>query len=221
MLRNLYSVLTGLPAALADRMRPRPVASVEDAAWFVRTRAAYVAQTSLYGYLKTRMGTKFRDYFEDELFSAEIRAAASRLFVSCAGDLAIFAAATAARDGRLTPDQAAALATRCFKVALRDALDHADRPSVPADAAEAFAARAARTNWAAAAKGETAFAESVDELIRVAPIVDELKQLDREIVRNSIRFRWRDVREQLRRRMREDALREDLRPTATSAGQDD
>jgi hypothetical protein len=43
-------------------------------------------------------------------------------------------------------------------------------------------------------------------LLRYAPIVDEFKELDREIVRNSIRFRWRDVRAQLRRRLRPEAF---------------
>lgn len=211
MLRDLWPLLSGLPAAFADRLRPRPLENVEDLAWFVRTRASYVAQTSLYGYLKTRMGTKFRHFFEDEAFASSIRAAAAQLFVCCAADLAVFAAAVAGRERRLDDAQAAALAQRCFAVALDEALEGIDRASIPADAHAAFARRTGRTNWVAAAQGENAFSESVDALVRVAPIVDELKALDREIVRNSIRFRWRDVREQLRRRIREDAVCASLR----------
>ena len=37
-------------------------------------------------------------------------------------------------------------------------------------------------------------------------IADELKEQDGEIVTNSIRFRWRDVREQLRKRIDRDAI---------------
>jgi len=51
-----------------------------------------------------------------------------------------------------------------------------------------------------AAAGEAAFAGSVADLIRFAPVVDEFKMLDGKFVANSIRFRWRDVREQFRRR---------------------
>ena len=211
MLRDLLSLVSGLPAAFADRLRPRPVADVEDLAWFVRTRSAYVAQTSLYGYVKTRMGTKFREYFEDEVFSPVLRAAAARLFVSCAADLSVFAAAVAGRDGALAAGEAAALARRCFEAALDEGLGEADGGELPADVRAAFGERVQRTNWIAAERGETAFAGSVDDLVRVAPIADELKELDREIVRNSIRFRWRDVREQLRRRMKEDALRDSWR----------
>jgi hypothetical protein len=31
-----------------------------------------------------------------------------------------------------------------------------------------------------------------------APVVEELKALDEEIVRNSVRFRWQEIRQQLR-----------------------
>lgn len=206
MLRELWPLLSGLPAAFADRLRPRRLENVEDLAWFVRTRASHVAQTSLYGYLKTRMGTKFRQFFEDEAFAALIRDAAVRLFVSCAADLAVFAAAVAGRGGRLDDAQMAALARRCFDRALDAGLYQADAAHGSADARLAFDGRTARTNWAAAGQGENAFGDSVERLLAVAPIVDELKALDREIVRNSIRFRWRDVREQLRGRIREDAV---------------
>ena len=35
-------------------------------------------------------------------------------------------------------------------------------------------------------------------LVEWAPIVDELKQMDEEIVINSVRFRWQKVRQDLR-----------------------
>ena len=59
--------------------------------------------------------------------------------------------------------------------------------------------------------GEAAFAGSIDDLIRNAPVVDEFKALDAPIVRNSIRFRWRDVREELRRRLDAAAVAADWR----------
>ena len=73
--------------AFAGRLRARPIASVDDLSVFVGQRSSLVAQTTLYGYLKTRMGTKFVRYFEDEVFSAGIKEAAVRQFLSCASDL--------------------------------------------------------------------------------------------------------------------------------------
>ena len=59
----------------------------------------------------------------------------------------------------------------------------------------------ARTNWLAVDKDEAAFTESPAGLVRWAPVMDELKELDEEIVRNSIRFRWQEVRRELARHL--------------------
>lgn len=40
-------------------------------------------------------------------------------------------------------------------------------------------------------------------------VINEFKELDREIVTNSIRFRWRDVRETCRRRVDGDEIARD------------
>ena len=181
---------------------------------FVRTRSAYIAQTSLYGYLKTRMGTSFRRHFEDEAFSKVIRASAVKLFVACLSDLTIFAVATAAREGDLSAEDCAALARRCFRDAMSEGVGESDWISLPDNAWQRFEERVAATNWPNAAIGETAFAGSADEIIRIAPVVEEFKVLDERIVRNSIRFRWRDVREQLRKRLDGPAVAEDWRRIA-------
>jgi hypothetical protein len=198
-------------SALASRIFARPIGSVDALALFVGQRAALVAQTTLYGYLKTRMGTKFPVYFADDMFAGEIKQAAVRQFVSCAGDLSIHAAAVVAADGALDREAAAGLARRCFATALAQGLVDVDPAMVPVGAEPAFAERAGRTAWAAAAEGEAAFSTSIDGLIRNAPVIEDFKRSDSAIVRNSIRFRWRDVRQELRQRLDGDALREDLR----------
>ncbi len=203
-------------AAFLDRFRPRferhRLDTPELLAGFLRTRSSYVAQTSLYGYLKTRMGTSYRLYFEDEAFSASIRMAAVKLFLSCLADLTVFAAALCERDGALPPGGAAALAQRCFRQAAAQGLADAGAGPVPAEALERFRLRLQATDWeAAAADGRHAFAGSEADLVRFAPVIDEYKALDREIVTNSIRFRWRDIRDQLRRRLVPPALADAMR----------
>jgi len=59
-----------LRRAFAERFDRGPIENVESMTRFARTRAAYVAQTSMFGYLKTRMGTSFQRHFEDDEFSA-------------------------------------------------------------------------------------------------------------------------------------------------------
>lgn len=198
-------------ATVVERFRPRferhKLDTPERLADFLRTRSSYVAQTSLYGYLKTRMGTSYRVYFEDDVFSDSIRTAAVKLFLSCLADLTVFAAALSGKDGTLPPDGAAALAQHCFRQAAERGLADAGAGAVPAETLERFDLRLRATDWpAAAADGRHAFAGSEADLVRFAPVIDEYKELDREIVTNSIRFRWRDVRDQLRRRIDPAAL---------------
>lgn len=196
----LPAFLATIRDSLAERFLPRPIASVDGLARFTGARAAYVGQTSLYGYLKTRMGTRFPEYFEDAEFSASIRSAAVRVFVSCAGDLTVYAVALAGGQGRLDAAASAALARRCFGGALEAGLGIAGGDA-PADAAARFADRAERVLWANAAHGMAAFDGSAEDVIRYAPVTDQFKALDHAIVRNSIRFRWLDIREQLARRL--------------------
>ena len=54
--------------------------------------------------------------------------------------------------------------------------------------------RVARTDWLVIGAEDAAFTASPTALVRWAPVMEELKALDEEIVRNSVRFRWQEVR---------------------------
>ena len=214
----LGQLLSRLPRPLdrfALRFDKSPIGSPEALVDFARARSAHVAQTSLYGYLKTRMGTQFPRFFEDDTFSASIRIGAEKLFVSCLADLTVFAVARVVRDGRLAPDEAAALAGHCFREGLERARGDGGAVAVAAGDLAAFDRRASRAPWPQAAEGASAFAGSEEDVVRFAPVVDAFKKHDREIVANSIRFRWRDVREQLTRRLDGRRLCEAWRSRAT------
>jgi hypothetical protein len=60
--------------------------------------------------------------------------------------------------------------------------------------------------------GEMPFSRSPQALVRWAPVVDEFKLEDDEIVRNSVRFRWQEIRRELRRDLDADALIETASP---------
>ncbi|MEK9627215.1 MAG: hypothetical protein VW311_09940, partial [Gammaproteobacteria bacterium] len=53
---------------------------------------------------------------------------------------------------------------------------------------------------------EAIFKKSGDALVHWSPIVDELKVLDEDIVRNSIRFRWQEPRRDLRAVLKIDSI---------------
>ncbi|HSG94665.1 MAG TPA: hypothetical protein VLA28_04045, partial [Afifellaceae bacterium] len=195
----------------AIRFDNSPIQTVESLVEFVQTRSAYVAQTSLYGYLKTRMGTRFPQIFEDEAFLPSINNAKWRTYAACLSDLSIFAAATAAKESGFSDREIMDVARYCFQASMRQTFDDTEAGGMGDDIAARFDERIGSVAWHEAAAGEKAFTFSPLELIDSAPIAEEFKQLDREIVTNSIRFRWRDVREQLRKRIEREAICADWR----------
>lgn len=182
------------------------IQSVDQLAEFIQTRSAYIAQTSLFGYLKTRMGTRYRQVFEDDRFLPSINSAKWRTYGACLSDLAVFAAALSGSEKRLQESECSSLARECFETAVQRTFIDADAAEVRAEIVEGFETRIKRIHWADAAVGENAFTSSPKVLLDSAPVADEFKEQDREIVTNSIRFRWRDVREQLRKRIDRDAI---------------
>lgn len=198
--------------ALSFRRDNAPIEDIADIERFVATRAAFVAQKTLYGYLKTRIGTRYPRIFDDEPFVQSINIAKYHVFAACLSDLAIFTVATAAIDQQISDDRRCALAMRCFQNGLSD--NDEDMPiEFQSDQAIAtFTDRLEAMDWASKALHRNNFSESPAALLRWAPIADHLKEEDAEIVQNSIKFAWRDIREQFKQRLVENA---DLTDEAT------
>lgn len=200
-------------ARLTVRRDSGPIDTVESLCRFVSTRAAFVAQKTLYGYLKTRMGTRYPRMFEDDVLIASIDVAKMHVYAACLSDLAIFAASRSVQDvpAHDFPHDSGicrALALHCFERGLADNAEQAGGVHAfsAAEAVAAFNRRLAPWDWAGGPKGRHIFTESPAALVHWAPIAPELKKLDREIVENSIKFTWRDVRAALDKRIDGDAV---------------
>ncbi len=215
MFLDLSRIIASVPSRLrrhfAVRLDNSRIQTIDSLVEFIQTRAAYVAQTSLYGYLKTRMGTRFRQIFEDDEFLPSINSAKWRTYAACLSDLAVFTAATAGIENGLSDREITDLARYCFETAVRQTFDDAEAGMIRDEIAARFDKRINSAVWHDAATGEKAFTSSPLELMNSAPIAEEFKQLDREIVTNSIRFRWRDVRQQLRKKIDREAICADWR----------
>ena len=57
------------------------IKSKEDLENFIQERSAHVTQTTLYGYLKTRIGVKYTAMVEDEVFSKSINIAKWNIYM--------------------------------------------------------------------------------------------------------------------------------------------
>jgi hypothetical protein len=174
-----------------------PIDTPQALARFLDQRASFVAQTSLYGYLRTRAGMRYPELFTDDRFVASINIAKWHVWLDCLSDLGVYAGSRMAQGApREMP--------RVAELMIATVGDILERTGSPAEAGSEFTAhaarvidRVARTDWLAIGEGEAAFTASPAGLVRWAPVLDELKQLDEEIVVNSVRFRWQEVRKDL------------------------
>ena len=211
LLRRLSVLAIYLGAGASGRRRAvRDVAALR---YFLDSRASHVAQTTLYGYLRTRAGTRYPVLFENDAYVVSINHAKWQMWLACLSDLSVFAGGLLARRAAAAPEVAGAVARRA-------AAEILDRTGVPDDAgplfvreAKAVRDRLGRCDWAALAggeggpdSGEAVFTESPEALVRHAPIIAELMALDAEIVRNSVRFRWQEIRRELRATLDADAI---------------
>jgi hypothetical protein len=166
---------------------------------FLETRASHVAQTSLYGYIRTRAGTRYPELFQNDGFIASLNIAKWQIWLACLSDLAVYAGGLLFLRGALPADKVAALMTSTVDAILTNLGTPPDAGAAFPTAVDRVRARLATTDWTAVTDDEQPYCESPDALVEWAPIVDELKQYDAEIVKNSVRFRWQEVRRDLRR----------------------
>lgn len=198
----------------STRWAEGPIDDADSLAKFVGGRGAFVAQTSLYGYVRTRAGTRYTALLEDAPFAVSLNMAKWRLFIACVEDLATYSVAYVGRESRATEEELSLLAGWVWRQALGPYGVPADADAGWIEAARSAAARVEAADWRAHDDMESAFANSPEALLSWAPIADELKALDREIVTNSIRFKWRDVRQDFRKRAVADAILADFRAKA-------
>ncbi|MEL0113257.1 MAG: hypothetical protein VW835_16125, partial [Rickettsiales bacterium] len=69
-----------------------------------------------------------------------------------------------------------------------------------------FWGRLSEIEWEEQARDRAIFTESPRALYRWAPIADELKKQDADIIGNSISFTWSEIRQRYLRRLDADAV---------------
>ncbi|MGH8740669.1 MAG: hypothetical protein ACREUN_07145 [Burkholderiales bacterium] len=166
---------------------------------FLETRANLVAQATLYGYLRTRAGMRYPQLFSDDTFVRSINIAKWQLWLACLADLAVYSGGLVASRSGARPEVMAELMRGVVEEILCATGTPADAGAEFPAGSQQVRARLALCDWARVPDDETAFSESPAALVRHAPVIDELKALDEPIVRNSVRFRWQEVRRELRR----------------------
>jgi hypothetical protein len=193
--------LRGAAGMFRFRRERAPIDSVAALDDFVATRSTYLAQKTLYGYVKTRMGIRYPAMFEDKNIIASLNIAKMHVFAACLSDLTIYGVAVALHGLAVGNDERQEMARRCYAAGLRAVTADAPAEFSAQDCIGEFDRRLADTDWQSGARQLENFTRSPRALFKWAPIADELKNFDREIIENSVKYAWRDIREQYQKRI--------------------
>jgi len=68
----------------------RKISNIFELKTYIKSKAAWVSQETLYGYLKTRMGAKYILMFEDEIFLGSINKAKWNIYAVALQDLTFY-----------------------------------------------------------------------------------------------------------------------------------
>jgi len=196
----------------------RKIDSLDELVKFCATRAAFISQKTLFGYVKTRMGTRYPEMFRDPAIIHSVNIAKMHHFAACLSDLTVFLAAHALDDDGFDDEARRRLATYMFEHGIAGNLETSVDEFDPDAAREAFRQRLSFLDWSGSFDIRDVFTQSPQSIIRWAPIAEELKAFDKEIVENSVRFAWIDVRKQFEKHFVADAARADIH-TAALAGE--
>jgi hypothetical protein len=161
------------------------IESKKDLQNFVQERSAHVTQTTLYGYLKTRIGTRYVLMLDDEKYSESINIAKWNIYVEAISDLTLYVFSYLIDLKNLKHNDAQEVFNNIINDELKNGLDK----NISDNAKNNFNARLTSINWNKFYL-EKPFKNSGLALYNWSPIADDLKVLDKEIVLNSIMLKW-------------------------------
>ncbi len=199
LLTRSYWQMLGDYVGIGSKKKVQIISDQDSLAEFIGSRASHVAQTSLYGYLRTRAGTRFPAMFENPDIVVSINIAKWQIWLACVSDLSIFTGYCMVQSGKFDLQVIEELLPK----AVTQVLDEIGEPEEAGQdfvaAREKIMQRITTCDWRVEHDDDSIFSQSPEALFYWSPIADELKQRDESIVKNSIRFRWIEVRRSLRK----------------------
>ena len=153
---------------------------------FIQTKSAWVTQVTLYNYLKTRMGTRYVLHFENDVFMGSVNLAKWNIYSVSLQDLTFFTFSYLNVNFNF---QEISKAKEIFNKILDDEISNKMPLDIIEMARKSFDERLEKINWNEYYQ-DLPFNPSALSLYKWAPIAEELKTLDRQIVLNSMILKW-------------------------------
>ena len=163
----------------------KSIKSKSDLQKFIQQRSAHVTQTTLYGYLKTRIGVKYTAMVDDEIFSKSINIAKWNIYMIAVADCAFYTFSYLISEKNLKENDCKEIYLDIIEKEKANGLSD----EVYLKAKREFSNRYEKIDFHKYYL-DNPFKESCMALYNWSPIADELKILDKEIVLNSMRLKW-------------------------------
>ena len=164
---------------------------------FIQSKSAWVTQVTLYGYLKTRMGTRYVLHFENDKFMSSVNQAKWNIYSVAIQDLTLFTFSYLKANFNYSQ---VVKAREIFLKILDDEISNKMPLDIIEEAKKSFDERLNKINWDTHIN-DLPFNPSALSLYKWAPIAEELKTLDRKIVLNSVILKWDVVKKEFKQRV--------------------
>ena len=164
----------------------KKIKDLDDLEKFIQMKSAWVSQVTLYGYLKTRMGTRYVLHFDNDVFMLSLDIAKWNIYSAALQDLTLFTFSyLKVHFNYKNTEQSKEI----FSKILDDEISNKMPLDINEEAKKTFNERLLNINWEIYYK-DLPFNPSALSLYKWAPIAEELKTLDRKIVLNSMILKW-------------------------------
>ena len=174
------------------------ISNLDELEDFIQSKSAWVTQVTLYGYLKTRMGTRYVLHFENDKFMASVNLAKWNMYAVALQDLTFFSFSYLKTNLNY---QDIDKAKEVFLKILDDETINKMPLDIIEEAKKNFNERLQNINWNTY-YNNLPFNSSALSLYKWAPIAEELKQLDRKIVLNSVILKWDIIKKEFEERIK-------------------
>ena len=175
----------------------KKLSNLDDLEEFIQSKSAWVTQVTLYGYLKTRMGTRYVLHFENDKFMESVNLAKWNMYAVALQDLSLFTFSYLKSNLKY---QDIDKAKEIFLKILDDETSNKMPLDIIDNAKKNFNERFGKINWDNYCN-DIPFNPSALSLYQWAPIANDLKILDRKIVLNSVILKWDVVKKEFKERL--------------------
>ena len=193
-LRDFKTYVFALFKAFVPKKKIKDLDDLEN---FIQSKSAWVAQVTLYGYLKTRMGTRYVLHFENDVFMSSVNLAKWNIYSVALQDLTFYIFSYLNNNLNYNDLNKA---KEIFSKILDDEISNKMPLDIVKKAKEDFDNRLKNINWEIYFK-DLPFNLSALSLYKWAPIAEDLKILDRKIVLNSAILKWNVVEKEFKERI--------------------